>query len=84
MVDPVGLPMQATVEPDTAYLGLGAGMESEPRVAYKAVTELHREGFALTWQKMFTHGIAAIGATVRIELDIQVVLAAQADGAPVP
>jgi len=61
------------VKLDTTYLGLGKGMEGEARAACKAVTELHREDFTLTWQKMLAHRIAAIGATIRIELDIQVV-----------
>lgn len=67
-----------TVKLDTTYLGLGTGMEGEPRAACKAVTELHREDFTLTWQKMLAHGIAAIGTTIRIELDIQVVRPPQA------
>ncbi|MFG2794466.1 YceI family protein [Streptomyces sp. NPDC048419] len=69
-----------TVTLDTTYLGLGTGMTGEPRAACKAVTELHREDFTLSWQKMLTRGIAAIGTTIRIELDIQVVRAAQMDG----
>ncbi|MGY6019905.1 hypothetical protein [Streptomyces spinosirectus] len=67
---------------DTTYLGLGTGMMGEPRAACWAVTELPREDFTLTWQKMLTHGIAAIGSTIRVELDIQVVRAAQMDGRP--
>jgi polyisoprenoid-binding protein YceI len=75
--------LSRTVKLDTTYLGLGTGMEGEARAACKAVTELHREDFTLTWQKMLAHGIAAIGATIRIELDIQAVRpAAQADGLP--
>lgn len=68
-----------TVKLETTYLGLGTGMEGEPRAACKAVTELHREDFTLNWQKMLARGIAAIGATIRVELDIQVV---QGDGTP--
>lgn len=71
-----------TVKLDTTYLGVGTGMTGEPRAACKAVTELHREDFTLTWQKMLTHAIAAIGTTIRIELDIQIVRAAQMDGPP--
>ncbi|MFE2720706.1 YceI family protein [Streptomyces mirabilis] len=71
-----------TVKLDTTYLGLGIGMEGEPRAACKAVTELHREDFTLTWQKMLTHGIAAIGTTIRIELDIQAVRPARAELPP--
>lgn len=62
-----------TVKLDTTYLGLGTGMAGEPRAACKAVTELHREDFTLTWQNMLAHGIAVLGATIRIELDTQVV-----------
>lgn len=69
-----------TVKLDTTYLGLGTGMAGEPRAACKAVTELHREDFTLTWQNMLAHGIAVLGATIRIELDTQVVRVSQADG----
>ncbi|MFE7440915.1 YceI family protein [Streptomyces chartreusis] len=62
-----------TVTLDTTYLGLGTGMRGEARVACKAVTELRRDDFTLTWQKMLPHGIAAIGTTIRVELDIQAV-----------
>ncbi|MGI5414104.1 YceI family protein [Streptomyces chartreusis] len=65
-----------TVKLDMTYLGPGTGMRGEARAACKAVTELQRDDFKLTWQRMLPHGIAAIGATVRIELDIQVVRAA--------
>jgi polyisoprenoid-binding protein YceI len=60
-----------TVELETTYLGLGTGMEGETRVACQAHAELHREDFTLTWQKLLARGIAAIGTTIRIELDIQ-------------
>ncbi|WP_406257337.1 YceI family protein [Streptomyces chartreusis] len=62
-----------TVKLDTTYAGLGTGMRGEARVACKAVTDLQRDDFGLTWQKMLPHGIAAIGTTIRIELDIQAV-----------
>ncbi|MFF1768303.1 YceI family protein [Streptomyces sp. NPDC058249] len=71
-----------TVKLETTYLGLAAGMQGEARAACRAVTELHREDFTLTWQKMLPRGIAAIGTTIQIELDIQVVQVEQADGHP--
>jgi polyisoprenoid-binding protein YceI len=71
-----------TIKLDTTYLGVGTGLTGEPRAACQAVSELHREDFTLTWQKMLPHGIAAIGSTIRIELDIQIVRAAQMDDAP--
>jgi polyisoprenoid-binding protein YceI len=66
-----------TIRLDTDYLGIGTGMEGEARAACKASTELHREDFTLNWQKMLTRGIAAIGSTIRIELDVQAVQAVQ-------
>jgi polyisoprenoid-binding protein YceI len=62
-----------TIRLDTDYLGIGIGLEGEARAACKASTELHREDFTLNWQKMLTRGIAAIGSTIRIELDVQAI-----------
>jgi polyisoprenoid-binding protein YceI len=71
-----------TVNLDTTYLGVGTGMAGESRAVCKAVTELHREDFTLTWQRMLPRSIAAIGTTIRVELDIQVVRAAQVHSLP--
>ncbi|MFI1203977.1 YceI family protein [Streptomyces sp. NPDC020883] len=62
-----------TIQLDTRYLGIGTGIMGETRTACQAVTELHREDFTLDWRKMLARGIAAIGATIRVELDIQAV-----------
>ncbi|NGN67676.1 hypothetical protein G5C51_27715 [Streptomyces sp. A7024] len=61
-----------TVTLDTQYLGTGVGMEGEIRAACRAVTELHREDFTLNWQHMLARGIAVVGSSIQIELDIQV------------
>ncbi|CAM5333136.1 YceI family protein [Streptomyces abikoensis] len=58
---------------DTRYLGIGTGIMGETRTACSASTELHREDFTLDWRSMLRRGIAMIGATIRIELDIQAV-----------
>lgn len=58
---------------DTQYLGLGTGLEGEPRAACRASTELHREDFTLNWQSVLAHGIAAIGSSVEVTLDVQIV-----------
>ncbi|MEV7417897.1 YceI family protein [Streptomyces sp. NPDC089919] len=58
---------------DAQYLGLGTGLEGETRAACRATTELHREDFTLNWQSMLAHGIAAIGSSVAVELDVQIV-----------
>lgn len=58
---------------DTQYLGLGTGLEGEPRAACRATAELTREDFSLNWQSILAHGIAAIGSTVEVALEMQVV-----------
>ncbi|MFF4014254.1 YceI family protein [Streptomyces sp. NPDC001843] len=62
-----------TVTLDVDYLGLGNGMEGEARAACRAVTELHRDDFTVSWQSMLARGIAVVGPTIAIELDVQVV-----------
>ncbi|PCG87818.1 hypothetical protein CIB93_01945 [Streptomyces sp. WZ.A104] len=62
-----------TVTLDTRYLGLGNGLEGDPRAACRATTELHREDFTLTWQTMLARGIAAVGSSIAVDLDIQTV-----------
>ncbi|WP_435867585.1 YceI family protein [Streptomyces xanthophaeus] len=58
---------------DTQYLGIGTGMEGEPRAACRATAELQREDFTLNWQSMLAQGIAAIGSHVDVALDVQIV-----------
>ncbi|MER7657061.1 YceI family protein [Streptomyces albidoflavus] len=62
-----------TVTLETEYLGLGHGMEGETRAACRAVTELHRDDFTVSWQTMLAKGIAVVGPSITIELDIQIV-----------
>ncbi|MQY11589.1 Protein YceI [Streptomyces sp. RB5] len=64
-----------TVTLDVDYLGIGTGLEGELRAACRATTELHREDFTLNWQHMLARGIAVVGSSIRIELDIQIVAA---------
>lgn len=61
-----------TVTLDTEYLGVGHGLEGETRVACRASTELHRDDFTINWQTMLARGIAAVGPSISIDLDIQV------------
>jgi polyisoprenoid-binding protein YceI len=60
---------------ETSYLGLGSGMQGELRAAARATAVLRREDFTLDWQKMLARGIAAVGSTIHVDLDIQVVRA---------
>ncbi|MEU6480915.1 YceI family protein [Streptomyces sp. NPDC047017] len=62
-----------TVTLDTEYLGLGNGMEGEARAACRATAELHRDDYTMSWQTMLARGIAAVGPTIEVELDIQIV-----------
>ncbi|MFJ9035854.1 YceI family protein [Streptomyces sp. NPDC102406] len=60
-----------TVTLDAEYLGLGNGMEGEARVACRATAELHRDDFTVSWQTMLARGIAVVGSSVKIDLDVQ-------------
>ncbi|MFH9661221.1 YceI family protein [Streptomyces sp. NPDC017248] len=62
-----------TVTLDTEYLGLGNGMEGETRAACRATTELHRDDFTVSWQSMLARGIAVVGPSIRVDLDVQIV-----------
>lgn len=62
-----------TVTLDTEYLGLGNGVEGERRAACRATTELHRDDFTVSWQKMLARGIAVVGPSIRVDLDVQIV-----------
>lgn len=65
--------VRRTVSLDTRYLGVGTGIQGETRTACSSTVELHREDFTLNWRKMLQAGIAAIGSSIRVELDIQAV-----------
>ncbi|WP_327429963.1 YceI family protein [Streptomyces sp. NBC_01236] len=61
------------VDLDLAYLGTGADPWGGTRAAFRATTELHREDFAMRYNQVVQAGIAAIGTTLKVELDIQAV-----------
>ncbi|MFI5821035.1 YceI family protein [Streptomyces rishiriensis] len=67
-----------TVTLDTEYLGLGSGMNGEARAACRARTELHRDDFTVSWQTMLARGIAVVGPSIAVELDVQIVQQTQA------
>lgn len=57
---------------DTDYLGMvNGGYETELRCAALARAELHREDYTLNWRSMLARGIAVVGPTVKLELDVQ-------------
>lgn len=68
------LTLRGTTSPvqlETSYLGIRSfhGM----RAACLATTELRREDYAINWQQTLAKGIAVVGPSIRVELDIQVV-----------
>ncbi|MFD4602833.1 YceI family protein [Streptomyces sp. NPDC058464] len=56
-----------------SYLGTGADPWGGTRAAFRATTELHREDFAMNYNQVVQAGIAAIGTTLKVELEIQAV-----------
>jgi polyisoprenoid-binding protein YceI len=58
---------------DLSYLGAGPDPWGGVRAAFHATTELHRADFAMNYNQVVSAGIAAIGTTLRVELDIQAV-----------
>ncbi|MEU2338534.1 YceI family protein [Streptomyces sp. NPDC006654] len=61
------------VDLDLAYLGTGADPWGGTRAAFRATTELHREDFAMNYNQVVQAGIAAIGTTLKVELEVQAV-----------
>lgn len=61
------------VDLDLTYLGTGPDPWGGVRAAFRATAELRREDFAMNYNLMIQAGVAAIGTTLRVELDIQAV-----------
>ncbi|AJE84193.1 MULTISPECIES: YceI family protein [Streptomyces] len=61
------------VELDLSYLGTGPDPWGGLRAAFRATAELRREDFAMNYNQVLQTGMAAIGTTLRVELDIQAV-----------
>nr|WP_249416309.1 YceI family protein [Streptomyces sp. TS71-3] len=66
-----GVTRTVTLEAD--YQGLGNGMEGETRAACHATAELHRDDFTVSWQARLAQGIAVVGPSVTVDLDVQFV-----------
>ncbi|MFI2236910.1 YceI family protein [Streptomyces chrestomyceticus] len=61
------------VDLDLSYLGTGPDPWGGVRAAFNATAELRREDFKMNYNQVVAAGIAAIGTTLRVELDIQAV-----------
>jgi polyisoprenoid-binding protein YceI len=55
------------------YLGVGPDSWGGTRAAFRAVTELKRDDFAITYNQVVRAGITMIGTTLRVEIDIEAV-----------
>ncbi|MEU6113769.1 YceI family protein [Streptomyces sp. NPDC047117] len=67
------------VDLNLSYLGTGPDPWGGTRAAFSATAELRREDFKMNYNQVVAAGIAAIGTTLRVELDIQAV---QGDSLP--
>lgn len=67
------------VDLDLSYLGTGPDPWGGVRAAFHATADLRRDDFAMNYNQVVQAGISAIGATLRVELDVQAV---QGDGLP--
>jgi polyisoprenoid-binding protein YceI len=61
------------IDLDLTYLGTGPDPWGGVRAAFHATAELHREDFAMNYNQVVRAGIAAIGTTLKVELDVQAV-----------
>ncbi|PXY34615.1 YceI family protein [Prauserella endophytica] len=59
------------IELDLRYGGYGPDPWGGVRAAFHAETQLRRDDFAINYNAMVRAGVAAIGTTVKVELDIQ-------------
>ncbi|MFH8559019.1 YceI family protein [Streptomyces celluloflavus] len=61
------------VDLDLSYLGTGPDPWGGVRAAFRATAALRREDFKMNYNQVVAAGIAAIGTTLKVELDIQAV-----------
>ncbi|MEI7058735.1 YceI family protein [Nocardioides sp. CCNWLW239] len=62
-----------SVDLDVAYLGTGPDAWGGTRAAFRATAQLRRDDFAMSYNQAVAAGIATIGTTLKVELDIQAV-----------
>ncbi|NYI06180.1 YceI family protein [Allostreptomyces psammosilenae] len=56
-----------------SYLGTGPDPWGGTRAAFSATTELRRDDFAINYSQLVRAGVAAVGMSLRVELEIQAV-----------
>ncbi|MFC4912066.1 YceI family protein [Actinomadura gamaensis] len=67
------------VDLDLTYLGTGPDPWGGVRAAFRATTQLRRHDFGIRFNQILEAGIAAVGDSLKVELEIQ---AAQGDSLP--
>jgi polyisoprenoid-binding protein YceI len=70
------------VDLDLTYLGTGPDARGGLRAAFRATTELHRQDFAMNFNQVVQAGIFVVGATLKVELDVQAVWSEHQDAGP--
>jgi polyisoprenoid-binding protein YceI len=58
---------------ELTYFGFGPDAWGGTRAAFHAVTDLRREDFAITYNQIVRAGVTLIGATLRVEIDVEAV-----------
>lgn len=58
---------------EMTYFGFGPDSWGGTRAAFRAVTDLRREEFAITYNQVVRAGITMIGTTLRVEIDVEAV-----------
>lgn len=58
---------------DLTFLGAAEDPWGGTRIAFHAVTDLRRDDFAISYNQVVRAGIAAVGATLRVEIDVEAV-----------
>jgi polyisoprenoid-binding protein YceI len=58
---------------ELTYFGIGDDPWGGTRAAFRAVTDLKRDDFAISYNQIVKAGIGMIGTTLRVEIDIEVV-----------
>jgi polyisoprenoid-binding protein YceI len=58
---------------DLMYFGVGPDAWGGTRAAFHAVSDLRREDFAITYNQIVRAGVTLIGATLRVEIDVEAV-----------
>jgi len=57
-----------------SFLGVGQDAWGGTRAAFHASTDLRRDDFSINYSDVIKAGIAVVGTTLRVEIDVEAVL----------